>query len=413
MRIRTRLRFLLVVTSLALALVAGSSLLVTELSGELGTLADQTAAMKAELFRFRYLTDELLITEEMARTYDKWSVSRSRVDGFFSGIDSHPLFDRALRAPEEREALASIAKVWVLARDLAAKVDQEASALAAARIEYRPVDYRQHGEDIDAVLLNADASMLVLTIDEYIERALASLFESVDAERGRTERAITAAGAIAALAGIAIAALTLVGFLRFFGSSFERFGSAIERWDGGDLTASMDPGGKDELSAFARKMSGVAASFSRVIDAIQGIAGKALIVRDEILAASEETSAAMIEIGANIGSIRSRIDSLVERMGASATSAAAIDASVGLLDGRLTEQSAALSRSRAATGSISLALEKADAIATVQEGESALLQGLAAQELERFGETNALIGLAAEDVGRVREIVAVINAIAE
>ena len=413
MRISTRLRFLLAVTSLALALVAGSSILVNALAGELETVADETAAMKAELFRFRYMTDELLITEEMARAYGEWSESGARVDGYFSGIDARPLFGRALREPGEREALASIAKVWALARGLAAKVDEEASALAAARIEYRPVDYRQHGEDIDAVLLNADAPMLVLTIDEHIERSLASLVEAVDAERARTERSLSAAGVIAALAGMAIAALTLLGFLRFFGSSFARFGAAIERWDRGDLSAALDAGGKDELSVLARKMSGVAASFSRVIDAIKEIARKALIVRDEILAASEETSAAMIEIGANIGSIRSRIDAMVERMEASAASAAAIDASVGLLDGRLSEQSAALSRSSSATESISLSLEKADEIAVAQGRESALLQDLAAQELERFGRTNALIGLAAEDVGRVREIVAIINAIAE
>ncbi len=412
MSIKARLLALLVATLSALGLSGGAFIYVRAATGELEGLKETALGMKADLFRFRYLSDELLVSSELAKTFGLWSEARDRMEERFTTFGSDPRLLKVLKDEEGKLAADGIGKVWALAREAAANVEKSAAALVEAKIDYRVADYLQRGMVYDALLLNAQVPDLVLTLDEYLERSLGRLMEAIDARYASARRLLGAVVLAVSAAGALVVLAMLLGFIRFFAAALGGFGAAIGRWTDCDLSAAIDSSGHDEISALARDLNAAMASFSRVIEGIKVISEKAGAVREEIVAAAEETSAAMTEIGANIGSIRTRMDRMVEKMGESAAAAEAIGRNVGSLDKRLAEQSEALARSSSGAAAISAAVGEAGAVAARRGEEAGRLEALAAEEQRRFGETNALIASTAEDVGRVREIVAIINAVA-
>jgi methyl-accepting chemotaxis protein len=411
MSIRKRLILLLLTTVLALCLVGAAFLGVKTTTSRYSALKETMLGMKAELFRFRYLSDELLTTEEFTKAYGLWKDQWGLMKKSFSSFGSNPSLLALLKSEDDRGKIEGLSNVWKLADQKAEDVDANAGGLSEANITYRATEFRDHGMDYKALVLNSAVPALVLTLDEYLEGSLVGLIAAADAQSAIISRIILLAALAVSLAAIAVVVIMLLGFTRFFNRSFDGFSRTIEAWNGRNLSKSFETEGKDELSNLARELNGTMSSFRGLIEGVKGMAEEAGAAHEEILAASDETSAAMEQIGTNIGSIRTRMDLMVEKTSGASTASAAIGKSVGALDAALTEQSATLSHSSEAAQSISKAVYDARAVALHQGQEADELAASSADEHERFGGTNALIARTAEDVGKVQEIVAIINSI--
>jgi methyl-accepting chemotaxis protein len=411
MSIRKRLIVLLFTTVLALCLVGTAFLSVKMSTARYSSLKETMLGMKAELFRFRYLSDELLTSEELAKSYGLWKDQYGLMKKSFSSFGSSPALLSILKNEEDRSQAEALSNVWKLAEQKAEDVDSNAAGLAEMDISYRPADFRDHGMEYKALVLNSAVPNLVLTLDEYLEGALDKLIVVANARSAIVSRILLLAALAVFFAAIAVVIVMLLGFIHFFNRSFDSFSRTIEAWNGQNLAMTFQMEGKDELSNLARELNGTMASFRGVIEGVKGLAEQASAAHEEILAASDETSAAMEQIGTNIGSIRTRMDLMVDKTSGASAASEAIGKSVGALDAALTEQSATLSHSSEAAQSISKAVYDARAVALHQGQEADELAASSAEEHERFGGTNALIARTAEDVGKVQEIVAIINSI--
>jgi methyl-accepting chemotaxis protein len=414
MTIRSRLFVLFAIMIAALGLIGGASLEVRLATSRFSSLKETMLSMKSDLFRFRYLSDELLTTQDFPKIYGQWSEQYKLMDSEFSSFGKSPALLSILKSEDDRTAAKSIGNVWKLSKDKAETLNAAAADFNAETraVNYQLVNYTQHGTDYNALVINSNVPDLVLTLDEYLEKSLDHLVQIADARSKTVATTLFIAAVGLSLAAVAVLVIALLAFFRFFDGAFRNFRATIEKWNAGDLASTFKDAGKDELAGLARELNGTMSSFAAVIEGIKGTAEKAGAAHQEILAASDETSAAMEEIGANIGSIRTRMDLMVEKMAASAAAAEAIGKNVGALDAELAGQSGTLSRSSEGATAIASAVSEARAVALRQGEEAGRLAELSADELARFGETKALIASTADDVGKVREVVAIINSVA-
>ena len=413
MKILTRLLLLLVVTLAALVMSVSMFFVYKGTSADLEKMRMVSLTLGKEIFRLRYLSDELLTSTHFKSTYPDWSSSLNLIDALIKAYTQDKTVARTMNTEDDAKQRDDLRKAWALAMDQTSAVKEAAEKLGGAVIPIRVVNMSIDHSSPDARLLDDRIPQLVKTLDTYLDNALIKLNASVAKKADATEGSLSLIIIVLSLvAGLGATSL-LLAFARAFNLSLRSFKVAIETWNAKDFTVKVALGGKDELSALAGQINGTIDDFADLIGRVSGMAEGATLVREEVLSASSETAASIEQIAANISSIRARIDEMVPRLEASSDASEAIGQSVGALDERLAEQSAALARSSQRADEMKAAASRADAIARRQGEESAKLELLAAAELDRLGQTNAAIAGTVEDVEKVKDVVEIINAVAE
>ncbi len=413
MKILTRLLLLLVVTLAALVMSVSMFFVYKGTSADLEKMRMVSLTLGKEIFRLRYLSDELLTSTHFKSTYPDWSSSLNLIDALIKAYTQDKTVARTMNTEDDAKQRDDLRKAWALAMDQTSAVKEAAEKLGGAVIPIRVVNMSIDHSSPDARLLDDRIPQLVKTLDTYLDNALIKLNASVAKKADATEGSLSLIIIVLSLvAGLGATSL-LLAFARAFNISLRSFKVAIETWNAKDFTVKVALGGKDELSALAGQINGTIDDFADLIGRVSGMAEGATLVREEVLSASSETAASIEQIAANISSIRARIDEMVPRLEASSDASEAIGQSVGALDERLAEQSAALARSSQRADEMKAAASRADAIARRQGEESAKLELLAAAELDRLGQTNAAIAGTVEDVEKVKDVVEIINAVAE
>lgn len=413
MKILTRLLLLLVVTLAALVMSVSMFFVYKGTSADLEKMRMISLTLGKEIFRLRYLSDELLTSTRFKSTYPDWSSSLNLIDALIKAYTQDKTVAGTMNTEDDAKQRDDLKKAWALAMDQTSSVKEAAEKLSGAVIPIRVVNMSIDHSSPDALLLDDRIPQLVKTLDTYLDNALIKLNASVAKKADATEGSLSLIIiALSLLAGLGATSL-LLAFARAFNLSLRSFKVAIETWNAKDFTVKVALGGKDELSALAGQINGTIDDFADLIGRVSGMAEGATLVREEVLSASSETAASIEQIAANISSIRARIDEMVPRLEASSDASEAIGQSVGALDERLAEQSAALARSSQRADEMKAAASRADAIARHQGEESTKLELLATAELDRLGQTNAAIAGTVEDVEKVKDVVEIINAVAE
>jgi methyl-accepting chemotaxis protein len=405
--------YLLIVTLAALSMsVAMFFIYKTANSGLQKARADSLTLSK-EIFRLRYLSDELLTSTAFAAAFEAWQASLKSTDELIKAYVEDRAIARIMNSDEDSKQRDALKNIWALVSDQASFVAETGESYLKQEALTPVLSMSTENRSLEAFQFNSRIPQLVMTLDTYLDGALVKLTASIDMKADATERALSIVIIILSIGAGAAATFLLLNFAKVFNRSLASFQAAIETWNSQDFTVKVAIGGKDELSVLAARINGTIDDFATLIGRVSGMAEGATVVREEILSASSETAASIEQIGANISSIRARIDEMASRLGSSSESAAAIGKSVGALDERLAEQSAALARSSQRADEMKEAAERADTIARRQREESTRLETLAAGELERLAQTNLAIAGTVEDVEKVKEVVEIINSVAE
>jgi methyl-accepting chemotaxis protein len=413
MNIRQRLISVLAATIAALALAIASFLAYAMLGTEARTVDREARALTADIFRFRYLTDELVSSPDFRKSFPLWNASIAAVEERMRAFEASRSLARFMKPADRKAAIGKLEKIWALAREQIAPIAEHGELIASSPFVPKITDATPEAVSLGVSYVSLGVMRLVMVLDNYLEKTLAGLVAAASSRSDAILRGLLLGASLATLAAAALACVLLLRFAARFRGSFEFFGRAIRRWRDRDLGALVESSGSDELTDLAREMNATIGDFACLVEGVSSASGRAGAIKADVAAATAETSAAMEEIGANIGSIRGRIDGMVEGVSASAQAADAIEGSVAALDGELTAQAEALSRARARAGEISSKVESAEGIAREQNSTAGALTSLAAEERTGFAETNSLISQMSEDVGRIDEIVEIIDAVSE
>jgi len=410
MKIRSRLQTVLVVTFATMILNVAAFAYYSGTTTGLSDIRARSLSLGKELFRFRYLSDELLVVSPFSDVLDSWRASREAIGSAIKAFGNRLALSSLLSGEEDMKQVQSLVAVWALVEEIILEVENVGADYAKSE---STVAVARAPDSLETISLMNSIPRLRTTLDTYLDRALQNLAASID-KRAAAVRARLSAGIIAiSSAGAFVTLFLLLGLRRRVGDSIGDFGTVMKAWRGRDFTMTAAQDGKDELGEIAGEMNGTIGEFSGLIRGVAAMAESASTVREEVLAASSETAASIEEISANLASIKSRIDTMVSRLSASSRAADAIGAGVASLDASLTEQSEALSRSNGRAEEIRGAAARAEAIAERQREEAERLEGLALAELERLGLSSSAIAETASEVGTVMEVVGIINAVAE
>lgn len=413
MKIRRRMTLLLFVTLASLLMSVSMFFIYKGANGGLQELKLDSSNLGKEIFRLRFLSDELLTSTNFRESYAAWAASIKSTDALIKSYAQNRTLARALGSGDDAKLREALAKVWELAKQQSSAVAEAGDALSSAGVPTRAINLSLDNSSADAYALDKRLPLFVTTLDTYLDGTLVKINLSVSRRAEATERSLSLLVIILSIGAGAATGILLISFVRAFASSLGSFSRAIETWNARDFSVKVTLGGTDELSLLASEINGTISDFAGLIGRVSGMAEGATAVREEILSASSETAASIEQIAANIGSIRARIDELVSRMDSSSEASTAIGMSVGALDERLAAQSEALARSSRRAGEMREAASRADAIAIRQGEDSTRLEALASVELERLAQMNAAIAGTVEDVGKVKDVVDIINAVAE
>ena len=413
MKIRTRMFLLLVVTLPALALSVAMFFVYSAVNGQFQTIKSLSLSLGKEIFRLRYLSDELLTSSKYAYTYGSWSSALGLDNALVSKFCSDPLVVRSLTGPEDAKQLGMLKEKWGSAKNEGDRILELASKLNDAGVQASVLSISAGPEAALALSLQARVPSLITIVDTYIDNSLIRLTASISKRADAINRRLTVLLIGFSVAAVLVAAILNLSFARTLNKSVSRFGVAITAWNSKDFTFKVNMGGRNELSALASQIDGTIDEFANLIGRVSRIAGEASSVREEILSAYSQTAASIEEITANIASIRSRIETMVSLLANSSKASTAIGQSVNALSDRLAEESEALSRSSRSAEAMREAAHKANEIARSESEESRRLESMAVAELDRFGLVSAAISATVADVEKVREVVSIIKAVAE
>jgi methyl-accepting chemotaxis protein len=403
---------LLAVTLAALILSTSMFFIYKSVDTRLQGLKTSSLMLSKELFRFRYLSDELLTTE-FSTAFKAWDSCRQSTETMIGQFIANPALLRTLNSAEDRKQIDALKNVWELAKEQVKDVSESGKDFSAIAESRSLISISGSGITLETFRLMNAVPKLIMMLDTYLDSSLVKLSASIDSRATRGETALSLLLIAISLSLAVAAALLLLAFSRSLKLSLSSFGTAIETWNAHDFSADVAIHGEDELAELAGQINETIGDFSALIGRVSTMAEDATSVREEVLSASSETAASIEQISANIASIRARIEDMVVRIESTHGSSDAIGRGFASLDAKLAEQSAALARSSKLAGEMKDSAARAAEIARKQRESSEQLELLASGELERVIQTNAAISATAEDVEQVMDVVGIINAVAE
>ncbi len=410
MRIRSRLHIVLVVMLITVVVNAVMFVYYAGVTSGLSDIRLRSLNLAKEIFRFRFLSDELVIVSPFSDVFDSWKHSRQSVASAIKAYCDELSRSRFFSNEEDKKQINSLAAVWELVEEIVHEVENAGA------------DYAESGstdivikaaDSLETISLLKSIPKLRITLDTYLDQSIEKLVASIDRLAMAVRLRLTIGILVISSLGAAVMLLFLLSLRRRIGMAIGDFGTVMKAWRNRDFTITVDQKSKDELGEIAGEMNGTIDEFSNLIRGVVDMADSASSIREEVLAASNETAASVEEISANITSIRVKVRTMVEQLTASSRAASAIDVAVASLDASLSEQSDALSRSNGRAEEIRCSAVKAEEIAERQREKAEELEHLAMDELDRLSISASAIAETANDVDKVMEIVGIINAVAE
>jgi methyl-accepting chemotaxis protein len=260
-------------------------------------------------------------------------------------------------------------------------------------------------------VLSYTTSNLGLASDSYVS-VIRQLPRSIDAEIARFRTFETMVSTAAFAATLAFCILSMMGFARRLGKRLNSVEGLMSALVEKDLTQIGKVGAKDETGRLAAHFNSVVELLRTVLDELKHAAAEAVDVSESLAANAGESSAAVHQINANIGSIEEKFVILEERMRIVTGSIREIESSLASQAEGMEMQAAAAAQSSAAVEQMAASISN---LSNISERRRASVDGLLAVSedgSERVQSVHAVIENILGEIERLSEIIAIINGIA-
>jgi hypothetical protein len=196
---------LLFVTMLALLMSVSMFFAYKAATGGFQKLRTDSLNLGKEVFRLRFLSDELLTSTNFKEGYAAWAASLKSTD-----------------------------------------------ALLAAGVPTRAINLSLDNSSQDACRLDRRIPLLVTTLDAYLDGSLGKLSESVSSKADAADASLSFLVVILSISTATATGFLLFSFVRAFGGSLASFEKAIATWNGVDFSMKVAAGIAGEIEAGSR-----------------------------------------------------------------------------------------------------------------------------------------------------------------
>jgi len=133
MRIRTRMLILFCATIAMLVISLSTFLIYRSTSERLRDLRLSTMALSKEIFRLRYLSDELLTSAKFTTVYDIWAKSKVNMDDLINSFFVNPVLIENMNDGTNKKQVDVLRNVWTLAKNKVNDIAERGRIVPAER----------------------------------------------------------------------------------------------------------------------------------------------------------------------------------------------------------------------------------------------------------------------------------------
>jgi len=414
MKTRTKL-FLLNLFVLAgfLAITITTYVSISNIRG-MNALARDGLALKYEFLMYSERGKDLLITGNLDAARKEWTAQSAKFAALYEEFSGSKRLSSIAGIAAQLESFTFL---WNTMQTQA----EEMAGLIAILIKAHSGDgtefvaglmlgYSKYN-NLDFVKVSSRVIAMSDTITDTLMVELTKMIHTLTASAAAAEQTLLAFITILGLAVIVASFTVFTLFSTDLSRRLKIISDSMEVLKSKDFSVQLRVKGRDELASIITAINGFVDDFSRVIGGVKRIAGQATAQKEEVAGATVESSAAITEMTANIGSIGGRIRELVEHLDRSNEAMRGITESINALGPRVEEQSAYISQSTSSVEEMGAAIKNVAGIAERREAAARNLVTVTKSGGSMVDETNLKIREIVKDIREITDIVGIINGI--
>jgi methyl-accepting chemotaxis protein len=416
MKIKTRLLIINISVIAALVFLVGLITLSDSSERRLSELSRRTTDLLIEFGKFESLTKDLLFSDDLTTAYTRWSETYHHFHSEYEEFSESTLLESIIGATnsDKRSSYAALRNLWNIIGPELERTDVALQEIVPDPPTILPgvmVAYDRFG-NYSYALVTQRVETVLGYFEGTIDMVLGSVFEQVQTAI-RERRDTLAIIRLAIFTAIAVVLSLFLGtFLRLLKKRFDTLQHWATTISLGDFSREIEVRGNDEFAALSASMNAMVQNFSAILSGVKRIAHEAALLKDEVDSATNESGAAISETVANIGSINTQIENMVENLEKSDQATGRITESIGGLSKQIENQAAAVTESSASIEQMNASIASVSQIAKNREESAARLVEITSEEGEKVLTTNELIQANAKDVKEILKIISIINNIA-
>jgi methyl-accepting chemotaxis protein len=225
------------------------------------------------------------------------------------------------------------------------------------------------------------------------------------------DRAVTLALVAIVVLVVVIAVIALL-FANRIARNIIRIAASVRALSSGDLSVSLDIGGKDEIGLLARRMNEFIRSLDDALLGIKDAANRNARVKDQLLEATRLTGHSLTGMRTATQDVGAQASLLDQRIGAARQSVASISGGIGQLDARISDQIAMVEQSTAAITQLLATIGNMARLARQDRELADALVQTSDDGRELFLAAFEKIDAINERVGKIEEMIQIIDTIA-
>lgn len=416
MRFISRLLLIVAVVIVAFASVSVLGVRILSETQQISNLSARLERLGSETWRLQALTFEIQVTNQFAGVIPEWREHAGELEERLTEITSMRQAERfAQRSPEFADALMRMGSLVELVQRELTAFEEALSEFTDGFTNY-PVYSLDQLRDQDAGFTVLQIDRLAGTVTSYLDDTLQKLInrnieELEEVRSSSVELLLYLFFGVVGIATVVIVLLILL-FMRSLRHRFADIGDSMSRLAKGDLTVQLDQHGKDEIADLASSIQTYIDELTRVVGDVKRIVHSAGLMRSDLVAASEQSSASVTEIGGNITSIGKTIGDLDQTIEQTGGKLERINRSIRELDEQIEQQTRSVEESSSAVEQMAASVNNVSRIAGDRQEAARRLKTVTDEGHANIEATNEKVSSIADSVEEILGIITVINTIA-
>lgn len=415
MRFTTRLALIVAVVVVAFVGVSYLGLAAVRQSREIADLELQLERLSSDTSHLQSLTFEIRLTSSFATVIPEWRDRAATLEERLSAVMEASVLERLARSDQELATL--LARMGSLIDLVRAEIDDYENVLSEFTAGF--TDYPELGlarleerrANFQAARVRTEGDRLAAYLDETMKTMLDRAILHLSGRREATVRVLMWVFLAVVVAASATVVVLILLFTRSLRARFADVGKVMQRLADGDLSVRVD-GGSDEIATVSRHMQRSIDAFAGIVTDIQRIVTSAGELRSDLVAASEQSSASVTEIGGNIASITSTIEDLDSTIEQTKAKLDGINEGIRSLEGRIEEQTRSVEESSSAVEQMTASVNNVSRIAADRQEAARTLKSVTDEGHANVEATDEKVSAIAASVDEILGIITVINTIA-